>query len=181
MQQLNEINQLVQRIEATQSVQFNDILVKRPPARKPAPRHTEEKPVPSDDVAIDEETVLRLRAKLAKTNKTVQESAKQLAKEASAARRSISLSGKPTMRRAMLVEMMIDALCEGDGSPSLISAMIDVSGYRTDEPLGAILGGLDVEQITQMSTMLSWIKDGTMAITYNNETNTFSVQKAVQK
>jgi hypothetical protein len=155
--------------------------VKRPPTRKPAPRHTEAKPVPSDDVAIDDQTVTQLRAKLAKSPKTVQETAKTLAKEASAARRSISLSGKPTMRRAMLVDYMINALTEGDGTPSLINAIVDVCGYRTDETLGAILGGLDIEQITQMSEMLSWIQDGTMAITYNNETNTFSVQKADQK
>ena len=81
----------------------------------------------------------------------------------------------------MLVDYVINALAEGDGTPSLINAIVDVCGYRTDETLGAILGGLDIEQITQMSEMLSWIQDGTMAITYNNETNTFSVQKAEQK
>ena len=181
MQQLNEINQLVQRIEATHSVQFNDIIVKRPPTRKTAPRHTEEKPVPSDDVAIDEETVTRLRAKLAKSPKAVQESAKILAKDASAARRSISLSGKPTVRRAMLVDFMIDALAESDGEMALLYTIVDNCGLLNGEPLGAILGGCDVQQITQMSTVLSWVQDGTAAVIYNSETGTFSVQKAEQK
>ena len=183
MQQLNEINQLVTRLEATHTVAFNDIIIKRPPPAKATAKEpaTEPAELPSDNLLIDEDEIIRLRKKLAESNQRVQMTAKALAKEASAAKKPISLSGKPTLRRAALVEFMLNALIDAEGSADLIITIIETLGYKTDQPLGAILGGCDIEQITQMSEMLSQIRDGKSAVTYNTEQNTYSVQKAAQK
>ena len=179
MQQLNEINQLVTRIEAAHTVAFNDIIIKRPPAKKQEPIAVTE--LPSDNLLVDEDEIIRLRNKLAESSTRVQMTAKTLAKEASAARKSISLSGKPTLRRAALVEFTLNALNDAEGSADLLIAITETLGYKTDQPLGAILGGCDIYQITQMSEMLSQIRDGKSAVTYNNKQNTFSVQKATQQ
>ena len=179
MQQLNEINQLVTRIEAAHTVAFNDIIIKPPPAKKQEPIAVTE--LPSDNLLVDEDEIIRLRNKLAESSTRVQMAAKTLAKEASAARKSISLSGKPTLRRAALVEFMLNALNDAEGSADLLIAITETLGYKTDQPLGAILGGCDIYQITQMSEMLSQIRDGKSAVTYNNKQNTFSVQKATQQ
>jgi hypothetical protein len=179
LQQLNEINQLVTRIEANHTVAFNDIIIKRPPVKKYEPQ--EPTTLPSDDLLIDEDEIIRLRKKLAESNVRVQMTAKALAKEASAAKKSISLSGKPTLRRAALVEFMLNALSDAEGSADLLNVIVETLGYKTDQPLGAILGGCDIQQITQMSEMLSQIRDGKSAVTYNTEQDTYSVQKATRK
>ena len=181
MQQLNEINQLVTRIEATHDVAFNNIMVKRPPTTKNTTVNSDAQPVPSDDMPVHENEIDQLRLKLSKTSPAVQATAKTLAKEASAARRSISLSAKPTLRRALLADFMINALIDADGSTELLTSIVETLGYNQPIPLGAVLGGCNIEQINKMSALLSQIRDGSVAITYNQETNTFVVQKAAQK
>lgn len=155
MQQLNEINMLITQIEADHTVPFMHTQPKRPPAAKTPPAAAVEPALPSDDLLVSEDHVHKLRERLNNSNRNVQDTARALAKEASAARRSISLSGKPSIRRALLVELMLDALQQTNGTTELLDQAIDKLGYRNSNTLGASLGALDIEQITKMSELLT--------------------------
>lgn len=136
------------------------------------------------DMAVSASEVDKLRTRLSKSSKKVQDTAARLAKQANAAKVPISLSGKPSLRRVLLVSAMLDALIQGEGSPDLLDAVmwhINVRNDKSLDSLGADLGVLTLDQIQQMSSVLVEIKKGTMAVTYNKTTNLFKVQKVSKK
>jgi hypothetical protein len=141
------------------------------PKQPPKAKRVEPDKLPSEGVTVDPDQIAKLRERLNKSDVLVKEVARALAKQASEAKRSISLSGKPSLRRYLLVELMLDALDLGEGDPGIVEALLREHSEITTT-LGAALGGLDIEQITKMSTTLKQIKNGEVAIQYNNDTYT---------
>jgi len=172
--QLAEIEKLLNRIEGDHSVSFPQLTVKRPPARK-TKTPVEVAKLPSETLLVDAVTVDALRERLENTDAKTKETARAIAKQAAAVQRSISLSGKPSLRRLLLIEFMIEAIEESEGTDQLIDVIIQ--HCRLDQPnttIGAILGNLDLDQITKMSTALTQIREGAAAVTYNSNTNTYT-------
>ena len=173
--ELHAIDRMLNQVEATNDVPFPKLPTK-PSAPKPPLKPAQVAKLPSEGVTIDEQHIADLRTRLNKSTPEIKTAAKTLAKQASDNKTPISLTAKPSMRRYLLVQFMLDALELGDGDTGIIEATArEVTQISTT--LGAALGGCDIEQITKMSTLLQQIKDGSVTVTYNTDTSTYSVQK----
>jgi hypothetical protein len=170
MSELHAIERVLNTVEGDHDVPFPKLPVSQP-KQPPKAKRVEPDKLPSEGVTVDPDQIAKLRERLNKSDVLVKEVARALAKQASEAKRSISLSGKPSLRRYLLVELMLDALDLGEGDPGIVEALLREHSEITTT-LGAALGGLDIEQITKMSTTLKQIKNGEVAIQYNNDTYT---------
>lgn len=130
-----------------------------------------------DDLTVDASEVDKIRDRLSRAKPKVQAAASQIAKDANATKHSISLSGKPSLRRVLIVTAMLDGLIQGDGSPDLLDAVIRHVGFEFDT-VGGALGAMTIEEIQKVSSVLSEIKKNTLAVTYDKNKNQFKVQKA---
>jgi len=157
MQQLNDIERMLIQIEATHSVQFMHLATppKRPPTAKPPAQPAVDESQTVDELLVSESHVELLRLRLNKNSKAIKDTARELAKQASAAKRTISLSGKPSVRRALIVEFILDALEPVDGTTELIDKVLSQTSIQRDDTLGATLGKCTIEQIIQMSELLT--------------------------
>lgn len=171
-EQLRAIKLLINDVEAQHNVQFNEH-TPEPAAKKPPRPPKKEKPAakqPNDEIDVDQDTVHQLRERLNKAHPQVTETAKAIAKQAAAAKLSISLSGKPSIRRAFLVSVMLDLLEESNGTTDLIDTIMTHLEFKTaDQATGAALGALDMPQLQQMSDINDAIKRGDLGITYTKQ------------
>lgn len=174
--ELAAIERVLNAVEAANDVPFAKLPTtsKKPTKKPPTPK--EVAALPSEGVTVDEHHIAELRTRLNKSTPEIKAAAKALAKQASDNKTPISLTAKPSMRRYLLAQFMIDALEAGDGDPGVIEAIV-ADTMPQAATLGATLGTSDIEQITKMSTLLQQIKNGDVAVTYNSDNGTYSVQK----
>jgi len=167
-EQLRAIKLLINDVEAQHNVEFHEH-TPDPQAKKPTRPPKTAKPkstVPSDEIDVDESVVEQLRNRLNSVHPKVTENAKLIAKQAAAAKRSISLN-KPSMRRAYLVGVMLDILEESVETIDLLDAIMEHLGFKTaDDTTGAALGALNMPQLQQMSEINDAIKRGDLGVTY---------------
>jgi len=175
MNELTAIERVLDKVEGDHSVPFPSIPTKQT-TPKPPPKPSQVAALPSEGVTVDERHIADLRTRLNKSTTKIKESAKALAKQASENKTPISLTAKPSMRRYLLAQFMIDALELGEGDTGIVEA-VTREHAQVSSTLGAALGGCDIEQINKMSTMLQQIKDGIVAVTYNTDNSTFTVQR----
>jgi hypothetical protein len=175
MNELVAIERMLDKVEGDHNVPFGNMpITKTTP--KPPPKPVQVAALPSEGVTVDEQHIADLRTRLNKSTTKIKEAAKTLAKEASANKTPISLTAKPSMRRYLLAQLMIDALELGDGDSGIIEAIVR-SQIQITTTLGAALGSCDIEQITKMSTLFKSIKDGNVTVTYNTDNGTYTVQE----
>jgi hypothetical protein len=172
--ELAAIERTLDKIEAAHNVPFGNMPTPKPTPKAP-PKPAQVAALPSEGVTVDEQHIAELRTRLNKNTAKVKESAKALAKQASENKTPISLTAKPSMRRYLLAQFMIDALELGDGDTGIVEAIVR-DQIQITSTLGAALGSCDIEQITKMSTLLKSIQDGSVAVTYNDN-GTYTVQR----
>jgi hypothetical protein len=176
--ELRQIEQLLVEIERDFSVPFHEHVVPPSVKRPPQIATPAEKPMPpSDDITVATNDIELLRMRLNDSANAVKLTAKRLAKEAAAVKRSVSLSGKPSLRRYMIVSTMLDFLDEDDGSGDTLDAALRYLDIRGDDTLGAAVGNLDIAQVQQMSNVLAQLRAGTLNLQYINDTFTITEGK----
>lgn len=131
----------------------------------------------SDGLTVHPDVVDALRKRLNSSSGKIQTEAADIASSA-ASKNSLSLRAKPTLRRYLIVTFLLDALELGDGDRTLLQAVIehDYPGTLSGHTFGNYLGSRTVEQITKMSTTLSKIKSGQVAVTYEPATDRFLIK-----
>ena len=177
--ELTRIEKLLTAVEAQFSIPFHEFVTAAPTAKRPPKVETAEpKPMPpSDDITVSDDEVRKLRNRLENSSHAVRLTAKRLAKEAAAVKRSVSLSGKPSLRRFAIVSTMLDYLDEDEGTGDALDAALRYIDARGDDTLGAAVGNLDIAQVQKMSDVLADIKAGTLDMQYQATSNTFTITK----
>lgn len=159
---LVKVDALLTDIERQHSLPFaaGNPAAEPPPPPPPPAAKTDE-----DDITVTPESVQACRNQLANASQTVRETAAAIAKEASAARRSISLSQKPTLRKIAIIGVMLDILTDNGGNPSTLEAMMLHLGLRTTKTLGADIGGMTFADAQTLSTLHDQLRQGSVKIT----------------
>jgi hypothetical protein len=137
----------------------------------------------SDELTVDQKEVDKVRARLNATSDQTRNTVRKIAQQANRAKRNISLNGKPSLRRVLLADMLIDAIEQDAGETNLLEAALSHLGLRTAHTLGFDVGTLDIDAIGRMSELLAAISDGQLGLQYNTQNNTFTIgeQKADKK
>ena len=178
--EIRTIEKWLNECEADHTIPFVD---GRPSTAKPKQPDTAPQPgtpTPYEGLEVHTIEVATLRARLNTLAPKIQQVAKSLAKEANTAKKPISLSGKPTMRKVLIVSFMLDALELGEGDVDLIKTILEHHNY-TGQTTGEILGGLEIGDTVTLAETLAGIKEHRLEITYNNQTNLFQVEKVNKK
>ncbi len=178
--ELARIERIVAEVERTHDVPFHEAFTKPTETEKPPVdvQPAQEKPLaamPSDELTVDPKEVDKVRARLDATTKDVRETVRKIAQQANRAKRNISLNGKPSLRRVLLADMLIDAIEDNDGSTDLIYTLLRHVGARTEHTLGYDVGSLDIDKITQMSDTISAIRAGRLGLQYNTNNDMFDI------
>jgi hypothetical protein len=178
--ELARIERMLIEVEREHSVPFHEAVTRE--TIPPTVEATPESPLlvmPSDEITVDPSEVEKVRTRLTNTSEATREAIRKIAGQANRAKRNISLNGKPSLRRVLLADMLINII-EESGDTQLLETTMAHCGVRSERTLGHDIGTLDIDKITQMSNTLSAIRLGTLAMQYNTTNNTFNIveQKA---
>lgn len=178
--ELARIERMIVEVERAHDVPFHEAITKTTTSEEPQidVQPTEQKPpalMPSDELTVDAKEVEKVRARLNATSDDVRETVRKIAQQANRAKRNISLNGKPSLRRVLLADMLIDAVEDNDGSTDLLYTLLRHVGARTEHTLGYDVGSLDIDKITQMSDTISAIRAGRLGLQYNINNNMFDI------
>lgn len=178
--ELARIERMIVEVERTHDVPFHEAVTRSIEPEKPhvEAQPAQEKPLaamPSDELTVDTKEVEKVRARLNATSDDVRETVRKIAQQANRAKRNISLNGKPSLRRVLLADMLIDAIEDNDGSTDLLYTLLRHVGARTEHTLGYDVGSLDIDKITQMSETVGAIRAGRLGLQYNTQTNMFDI------
>lgn len=159
---LVQVDRLLTDIEREHSLPF---AAGNPAAVEPPPQPATVVDSDEDDITVTAEAVQACRTQLANAPQTTRETAATIAKEASNARRSISLSQKPTLRKIAIIGVMLEILRDNDGNPAMLEAMMLHLGLRSNKTLGADIGGLRFADAQKLSTLHDQLRQGSVKIT----------------
>lgn len=183
--ELARIERIIIDAEAAHGVPFHKAVTAgdEQPAEPPQPQEQPLPPMASDELTVQEKEVDVVRAKLNATDDKTRETIRKIAQQANRAKRNISLNGKPSLRRVLLADMLIDVVLEDSGNTDLLDTALRHLGLRTDHTLGYDVGSLDIDAIAKMSELHAAIKSGQLSVQYNTQNNTFTIsgQKADKK
>lgn len=175
--ELQRIEKIIVDAEREHSVPFHGAVTATEPDQ-PEPAVQPPVTTNSDELTVDPKEVDKVRKRLESSTDEVRDSVRKIAQQANRAKRNISLNGKPSLRRVLLADTLIDMITESAGTVDLLEATLTHIGVRTDHTLGYDVGGLDIDSIQKMSVILEAIRANTTALQYNTTTNTFSLVKA---
>lgn len=131
--------------------------------------------MPSDELLVDKSEVEKVRAKLNAASEATRESIRKIAQQANRAKRNISLNGKPSLRRVLIADLLIDAIEDSDGNTDLIYTLLRHHAARSEHTLGYDIGSIDIDKVTQMSETLGAIRAGRLGLQYNTNSNMFDI------
>ncbi len=178
--ELARIEKMLNDVEREHSVPFHEAVTRntdpKPDAKKtPQPTEQPLEAMPSDELTVDPKEVEKVRTKLNSSTETTRETVRKIAQQANRAKRNISLNGKPSLRRVLLADMLIDAIEDSDGNTDLLYTLLRHADARTEHTLGYDVGSLDIDKITKMSETLSAIRAGRLGLQYNTNTEMFDI------
>ena len=181
--QLALLDQIVGAAEAQASAPFNPppaaAQIKPPPSKlftNHAPVAEPEPTEPVDlDVAIEE--VELIRAVLNAATREVKDAVKLTTQEASAAKTTLSMQGKPTLRRALIAHVMLDCYTE-DPTRVIMQGLLDHHRMWDGKTIGSSLGRLDIPQISALAETVKQQIDGDIELEYNGATNSITIKGA---
>jgi hypothetical protein len=179
--QLQILTRLVEHVEAQVEAPFNPAPTVTPPPRrvaKPDPvRHV------GDEIEVDPKEVEQIRTLVNSAPREVKQAIQATTKEAQAAKTTLSLNGKPTLRRAACAHLMLEVyIADSSDDRNYMRTLLRHLNLYV-ENIGTSLGRLDVPSIDQLLTTHNQIQAGQLALEYNPNTDTFSVtnKKATDK
>lgn len=177
--ELARIEKLVVDAEREFNVPFHEAVTQ--PVTPPAPQPTvvqDSKMVEilaTDELTVDQSEVEKVRKRLERSTEATKESVRKIAQQANRAKRNISLSGKPSLRRVLIADFLIGAIEQSDGTTDLVETILEHCGARTAKTLGHDIGGLEIGTIETMTAVLTAIKNKTKSVIYNNNNNRFDI------
>lgn len=171
--QLAILHKIVSKVEATTSAPFN-------PPPQPTPPPIFQKPPKAqthvgDEIPCDPAQIEQIRQAMKQSKPEIREAIQITAQEANKAKMTLSLNGKPTLRRAAIAQMMLDiytADCTNNRE-YLRTILQHLNLYQND--IGTTLGALDLDKISAIAETHGYIEQGDLQVVYNTETDTFSV------
>jgi hypothetical protein len=105
----------------------------------------------------------------------IKEAIQTTAQEANKAKMTLSLNGKPTLRRAAIAQLMLDIYAAdcSNNREYMRTLLQHLNIYQND--IGTTLGALDLDKISAIAETHGHIEQGDLQVVYNSETDTFSV------
>jgi hypothetical protein len=163
--------------EREMSAPFNpppaDAQINEPPRIKtPAPAVEE-----LVDIEVASEEVELIRRVVNAATADVKNAVKTTTQEASAAKTTLSLSGKPTLRRVLIARMMLDCYT-GDPTRVIMQGVLEHHGVYNNKDIGSSLGALDIGKISAIMETVKGINDGNVDIAYHGDTNSITITGA---
>jgi hypothetical protein len=178
--ELARIERMLNETEREHNIPFHAAVTARdeqPTAVAPKTPTADNAPatMPSDEITVDQAEVDKVRTRLNSTDDKTRETVKKIAQQANRAKRNISLNGKPSLRRVLLADMLINTIEQDGGETNLVEAMLRKLEARSERTLGYDIGTLDIDKITKMSELLAAIRSGSAAMQYNTNQDTFDI------
>jgi hypothetical protein len=135
----------------------------------------------SDEIPVAKSEVDKVRNKLNAAPEATRDTVKKIAQQANRAEHNISLNGKPTLRRVLLADMLIEMIDESSGTTEVLDAALRYVKARSKRTLGYDVGVLNIEAITKMSALLAALRSGKAALEYQQQHERFDFIEASQK
>jgi len=183
--QLALLDRIISNNETELNLPFNPppIETKIAPPATPTEESDATSVEPSEDM-IDIETAAAevdiIKRALNGSTREVKEAIKTTTQEASAAKTTLSLQGKPTLRRIMIARMMLECYTE-DPTRMVMQGVLEHHGFYNGTTIGASLGALNLTKISAMGQTLQQINDRTLELVYHGETNSITIKGANTK
>jgi len=177
--ELLRIEKIIVDAEREHSVPFHGAVIATEEEQVEIPEPV--KAMASDELTVNPKEVEIVRKRLKDATDEVRNTVRTIAQQANRAKRNISLNGKPSLRRVLLADMLIDVITESAGTADLLVATMTHIGVRTAErTIGHDVGGLDVDSIQKISAILDAVRANTTTLQYDTDTDTFHLV-AVEK
>jgi hypothetical protein len=101
--------------------------------------------------------------------------------EATAAKTTLSLQGKPTLRRVAIAHFMLDIyMADHTNEREYMRMLLRHHNIYTDN-IGTSLGRLDLPEINQMVETHIKVQNGELTVTYEANTDTFHIAESTTK
>ena len=110
-------------------------------------------------------------------SREVKDAVKLTAQEASAAKTTLSMQGKPTLRRALIAHIMLDCYTE-DPTRVIMQGLLNHHDMWDHNTIGSSLGKLDIPQISALAETVKQQIDGDIEIEYDGATNSITIKGA---
>jgi hypothetical protein len=176
--QLALLDNIVGLAEAEAHAPFNPppaaAQIKPPPSRIFSAKDTSVEPV---DLEVAIEEVEQIRAVLNAASREVKDAVKLTTQEASAAKTTLSMQGKPTLRRALIAHIMLDCYTE-DPTRVIMQGLLNHHYFWDHNTIGSSLGKLDIPQISALAETVKKQIDGDIEIEYDGATNSITIKGA---
>lgn len=179
--QLAVLDRVVSKAEAECEAPFNPAPVQTPPRRPVKPPAVRSESHVSDTIEISPKQIDEIRALVNTAPKEVKTAIQATTKEAQNAGTTLSLNGKPTLRRVACADLMLliyMADCSDDRR-YMRTLLEHHQFFNTD--IGTSLGRLDLPGISLLGETHNHVQNGTAELTYNHTTDQFSITESTQK
>lgn len=175
--QLIALDRVLGAVEAETSAPFNP-----PPALElPRPPKTTQEVHSGDGLGIDPQEVESIRTLVNSAPKDVKKAIMATTAEATAAKTTLSLQGKPTLRRVAIAHFMLDIyMADHSNEREYMRTLLQHHDFYTDN-IGTSLGRLDLPEINQMVETHTKLQDNTLSIEYDANTDQFRITESTQK
>ena len=178
--ELARIEKMVVDAEREFNVPFHEAITKSVAVPTPEPKvdadvQKQIDVIVTDELTVDQSEVDKVRKRLDQSSEATKASVRKIAQQANRAKRNISLSGKASLRRVLLADLLISAIEQSDGTTDLIEAILEFCGARSAKSLGYDIGGLEIGTIAFMNTVLEAVQNKTKSVIYNNNNNRFDI------
>ena len=177
--QLSILDKLVNIAESQTSAPFNPA----PPLELPQPQTTatETHTAAEPEMPVADSEVEKLRTLVNTAPKDVKLAIKETVSEASQAKTTLSLQGKPDMRRVVIADFMLDVyVADSTNEREYMRTLLRHHGHDHTN-IGATLGRLSLSEISQLGETHAHVQNGTMSVTYQANTDTFSITESTQQ
>lgn len=177
--QLLILDKLVTFAESQTSAPFNPA----PALELPQPQTDATSTVaPSEpEMPVAEAEVEKLRTLVNTAPKEVKQAIKQTVSEASQAKTTLSLQGKPDLRRVVIADFMLDVyIADNTNEREYMRTLLRHHGHDHTN-IGATLGRLSLSEISKLGETHAKVQTGTASVEYQANTDTFSITESKQK
>ena len=174
--QLAILERVITRVETQVEAPFNPAPQKAPPPRStvtvdttPAVRHV------GDEIPVDPKEVEQIRTLVNSAPREVKQAIQATTKEAQAAKTTLSLNGKPTLRRAACAHLMLEVyIADSSDDRNYMRTLLRHHELYVQD-IGTSLGRMDLPEIDRVLNTHNQIQQGELRLDYNPTTDTFSV------
>lgn len=129
------------------------------------------------DIEVAAEEVELIRKVLNAATREVKDAVKLTTQEASAAKTTLSMQGKPTLRRALIAHIMLDCYTE-DPTRTIMQGLLAHHDMWDNNTIGSSLGKLDISKISTLAETVKQQIDGDIELEYDGANNTVTIKGA---